>query len=125
MYLCQHTPSCDAVQVQDYSSETGPCWLRKEVDVQDCYYVDGWVIYTKPTNRLSIGYYINDNSHVHTAMSILIGVLIVLALCLCAFYVYKRVKRSKEMDNYALTGGLAGHQSNSLLTVRSAQPAHF
>ncbi|CAK0859826.1 unnamed protein product [Prorocentrum cordatum] len=100
MDLCEDTPLCDAVQVQDYSTETGPCWLRAEVDVQDCYQVDGWVTYTKPSSPLVASMFREHRSLSY--MSIIIGVLIIICLCLAAWYVYKKVK-AKQNDNYALT----------------------
>jgi hypothetical protein len=87
MDLCARTSGCDGVQTQD--GTTG-CWLRTEVDVQDCWDQPPWVMYT-PKNVIFSNFVRSSTSTpARTSFFILEILLCIGAIALAVYYLWKK-----------------------------------
>lgn len=91
MDLCARTSGCDGVQTQDGDPFRG-CWLRTEVDVQDCYEQPPWVMYTPaPKGRFFSTFLANSTSTPgRTTFLVLQILLFIVAVALAVYYLKKK-----------------------------------
>lgn len=87
MDLCAGTDGCDGVQTQDPFTA---CWLRSEVDVQDCWDDAPTVMYTKPSGVFRTFVVKQFDSPAHVTISIAEILLFIGVVALAVYLLWKK-----------------------------------